>query len=66
MKQDTRQLLKSQGLGHPEYWDELIQLYCGHSLTLKLAVFVIQTIFGGSVLEFLKQDTLFRGDLSHL
>lgn len=66
LKTSARQLLESQGLGSPEHWDELIRLYRGHPLALKLATSVIQTIFGGSVLEFLKQDTLFLGDLNHL
>jgi transcriptional regulator with XRE-family HTH domain len=66
LKQDACQLLESQGLSHPEYWNDLIQLYRGHPLALKLAASVIQTIFGGFVLEFLKQETLFLGDLTHL
>ena len=60
------QLLQQQGLGESEYWAELIQLYRGHPLALKLAAATIQTVFAGSIRTFLEQGTLFLGDLSAL
>ncbi|MGB7413705.1 MAG: helix-turn-helix domain-containing protein [Thermosynechococcaceae cyanobacterium] len=66
LQSGTEQLLQNQGLGESEYWPELIQLYRGHPLALKLAAATIQTVFAGSVRTFLEHGTLFLGDLSHL
>lgn len=66
LKAEVDQFLQLQGLAEPEYWPDLVQLYRGHPLALKLAAVVIQTVFAGSVKEFLQQETLFLGDLNHL
>lgn len=42
---------------------ELIQLYRGHPLALKLMATTIQDIFGGQIYEFLNQSTLVLGDV---
>lgn len=63
---EVDQFLQLQGLAEPDYWPDLVQLYRGHPLALKLAAVVIQTVFAGSVREFLQQETLFLGDLNHL
>jgi transcriptional regulator with XRE-family HTH domain len=66
LKAEVDQFLQLQGLGDSGYWPDLVQLYRGHPLALKLAAVVIQTVFAGSVGDFLKQETLFLGDLNHL
>ncbi|WP_299408922.1 helix-turn-helix domain-containing protein [Acaryochloris sp. IP29b_bin.148] len=66
LKSEVDQFLQQQGLADADYWPDLIQLYRGHPLALKLAVGVIQTVFAGSVKDFLQQETLFLGDLTPL
>jgi transcriptional regulator with XRE-family HTH domain len=66
LQTEAEQLLQCQGLDQPEYWPDLIQLYRGHPLALKLATAVIQTLFAGSVQTFLEHGTLFLGDFSLL
>jgi transcriptional regulator with XRE-family HTH domain len=63
---DSRCILEQKGLHPCPQWDDLISLYRGHPLALSLAAIAIQDVFGGSVTEFLKQNTLFLGDLSPL
>jgi transcriptional regulator with XRE-family HTH domain len=63
---DARSLLENKGLRPCPQWDDLIALYRGHPLALNLAAIAIQDVFGGSVTEFLKQNTLFLGDLRPL
>jgi hypothetical protein len=42
---------------------ELVQLYRGHPLALKLITNTIQDIFGGAIYDFLDQSTLVLGDV---
>ncbi|NEO28551.1 MAG: hypothetical protein F6K03_17150, partial [Kamptonema sp. SIO4C4] len=42
---------------------QLIQLYRGHPLALKLMATTIQDIFGGEIYDFLDQSTLVLGDI---
>lgn len=63
---DARHILENKGLCPCPQWDDLIALYRGHPLALNIAAIAIQDVFGGSVTEFLKQNTLFLGDLKPL
>lgn len=55
---EAREILKSKGLAGEENWDVLIKLYRGNPLALNIISNVIQDLFNGDVLEFLKQNTL--------
>jgi transcriptional regulator with XRE-family HTH domain len=59
----ARQLLEDKQLPEVERWDELIKTYRGHPLALKIVATTIKEVFNGSISEFLRQNTLFLGDL---
>src|SRR6476469_3208970 len=63
---ETQEIFREKGLGEPEKWSELIDLYRGNPLWLNIVATMIQDLFGGSVSEFLSYDTLFLGDLESL
>lgn len=51
------EILKEKGLSDPEDWHALIDRYGGNPLVLKLIASRIKDLFGGSVSNFLDQDT---------
>jgi len=62
--QAAHKILTTKGfLPHTPGSHELIRLYRGHPLALKLMATTIQEIFGGQVDEFLSQSTLVLGDI---
>lgn len=62
--QAAHKILATKGfLPHAPGTNELIRLYRGHPLALKLMATTIQEIFGGQVEEFLSQSTLVLGDI---
>ncbi|AFZ04842.1 ATPase [Oscillatoria nigro-viridis PCC 7112] len=63
---EAQEIFREKGLGEPERWSELIDLYRGNPLWLNIVATLIQDLFGGSVSEFLSYDTLFLGDLESL
>ncbi len=56
------EILRDQGLLEPEKWETLINTYRGNPLCLKIVATMIQELFSGRVVAFLKYDTLFLGD----
>ena len=62
----ARDILKEKGLSEEDLWEELIKPYRGHPLALKIVATTIQDLFGGSVSDFLIQNTLFLGDFEYL
>lgn len=57
------ELVQTQGLSGQELGlTMLIQLYGGNPLALKLVVPLVQSLFGGRVAAFLRQNTLIVGD----
>ncbi|WP_341739543.1 ATP-binding protein [Microcoleus sp. CAWBG640] len=64
--QEAQEIFREKGLGEPEKWSALIDLYRGNPLWLNIVATLIQDLFGGSVSEFLSYDTLFLGDLESL
>jgi hypothetical protein len=60
------EILREKGLAEHEKWSELIELYRGNPLWLKIVATMIQDLFNGSLLEFLSDDQLFLGDLESL
>ena len=63
---EAQEIFREKGLGEPEKWSQLIDLYRGNPLWLNIVATLIQDLFGGSVSEFLSYDTLFLGDLESL
>ncbi|MEA5470557.1 NB-ARC domain-containing protein [Spirulina sp. 06S082] len=60
----ARKILTDRGFSASQNGtNQLIQLYRGHPLALKLISSTIQDIFGGEIFEFLKQSTLVLGDI---
>lgn len=59
-------ILKEKGLSEEDLWEELIKPYRGNPLALKIVATTIQDLFGGSVSDFLIQNTLFLGDFEYL
>ena len=57
------EIFKEKSLFEWGKWGELIQLYRGNPLALKIVATTIQELFGGNVDEFLKQDTIVFGDI---
>jgi hypothetical protein len=55
----AKEILREKDLSYEEEnWQRLIKLYRGHPLALKIVSTTIQDLFGGSVGEFLRQNTL--------
>lgn len=63
---EAREILKFQGLSGEENWGELIKLYRGNPLALKLISTTIQELFNGSVSQFFQYQTLVLSELSHI
>jgi WD40 repeat protein len=64
---ETSELLKTKQLSATEAaFEQLIQMYAGNPLALKIAATTIQDLFDGDVSEFLKQGTAVFGDISDL
>ncbi|HEY9853213.1 MAG TPA: NB-ARC domain-containing protein [Leptolyngbyaceae cyanobacterium] len=55
----AREILKEKGLADEDKWEELIHLYQGNPLWLKIVATLIKDLCGGRVAEFLKYDELF-------
>ncbi|MGV0023786.1 WD40 domain-containing protein [Phormidesmis priestleyi] len=64
---ETSELLKTKNLSATESaFEQLIQMYAGNPLALKIAATTIQDLFDGDVSEFLKHGTAVFGDISDL
>src|SRR5258708_9482674 len=61
---EGQELLKEKGLfGSDGAWADLIHLYSGNPLDLKLASEPIQELFGGDIAGFLKRGKAVFGDI---
>ncbi len=60
------EILKDKQLSESAAWDDLITAYRGHPLALKIVANIINELFNGNVGEFLRQNTLFLGDLQFI
>jgi hypothetical protein len=67
---DAGEIFKVKGLDskteEKKKWADLVELYRGNPLALKIVATTIKELFGGSVREFLKQNTLVFGDIDTL
>ncbi|MEM9540566.1 MAG: XRE family transcriptional regulator [Cyanobacteria bacterium P01_E01_bin.42] len=62
--EESRKILTDRGFASAKNGTiQLIQLYRGHPLALKLISSTIKDIFGGEITEFLRQSTLVLGDI---
>ena len=63
---EAKYIFEAKQLLDSDRWDELIQLYRGNPLALKIVATTITELFNGSVSAFLKQDTIVYGDIYDL
>jgi WD40 repeat protein/transcriptional regulator with XRE-family HTH domain len=64
---DGKQLLQDKDLfGSPIDWAELIHIYSGNPLALKLVAEPIRELFGGNIAGFLAQEEFVFGDIDDL
>lgn len=66
LSKSCHNILQDKELPQPERWDDLIEAYHGHPLALKIVATTIKEVFNGNVLEFLRHNTLFLGDLEFI
>jgi hypothetical protein len=66
LRSGADKIFKEKQLLDVDRWEELIQLYQGNPLALKIVATTIQELFGGSVAVFLKQNTIVFGDLNDI
>jgi WD40 repeat protein len=64
----AKQLVEQKGefFATETEWEQLINLYRGNPLALKLTACHIQNVFGGNIGEFLKNNSLFFQDIREL
>ncbi len=64
---EGRKLLEGAGLfGQDDAWAELVRLYAGNPLALKLIAEPIREVFGGNITAFLKGEETVFGDVYNL
>lgn len=66
LSKSCHKILQDKELPEPERWDDLIEAYQGHPLALKIVATTIKEVFNGNLSEFLRQNTLFLGDLEFI
>ncbi len=62
----AKEILQAKKLSDPDKWSELIQIYRGNPLALKIIANTIRDLFGGKVSTFLRQQTIVFGELNDL
>lgn len=63
-KEDAKRILETKGVSRVKRGvEELIQLYRGNPLALKIIATTIQELFDGDISQFLEQSTLIIGDI---
>ncbi|UKO95880.1 NB-ARC domain-containing protein [Nostoc sp. UHCC 0870] len=62
----AKEIFREKKLLDQDSWDDLIQLYRGNPLALKIVANTIQELFGGKVSAFLKQETIVFGELNDI
>lgn len=63
---DGREIFQSQNLSDEPQWNDLIEIYKGNPLALKIVATTIQYLFNGQVANFLKRRTLLPKDIRNL
>ncbi len=62
----ANEIFKEKNLLDPTLWENLIMLYGGNPLALKIVASTIKELFGGKVSVFLKQETIVFGELKDI
>jgi DNA-binding CsgD family transcriptional regulator len=65
-KISAQTILKDKGLSEQKNHAQLIDLYRGNPLALKIVAATIQDVFGGSIDEFLSGSSMFVGDFGEI
>lgn len=60
----AQEILRDKGLSQEDKWGELIKLYRGNPLSLNIVAATIIDIFDGSVAKFIKQNTVYLGQIN--
>ncbi|MEM7592240.1 MAG: NB-ARC domain-containing protein [Cyanobacteria bacterium P01_A01_bin.83] len=63
---EAKEILRENKLLDPDRWSELIQIYRGNPLALKIIANTISELFGSKVTAFLRQKTIIFGELNDL
>lgn len=63
---DAKDILSGRKLLDTDQWLDLIEIYRGNPLALKIVANTIKELFGGSVSAFLQQKTIIFGELNDL
>lgn len=63
---EAKEILRENKLLDPDRWSELIQIYRGNPLALKIIANTISELFGSKVTTFLRQKTIIFGELNDL
>ncbi len=62
-KEAAQEILREKGLSQADKWGELIKIYRGNPLSLYIVAATIIDIFDGDVCNFIKQNTIYLGQL---
>ncbi|MEM7552737.1 MAG: NB-ARC domain-containing protein [Cyanobacteria bacterium P01_A01_bin.84] len=62
----AREIFKEKNLLDASLWENLIILYGGNPLALKIVASTIKELFGGKVSAFLRQETIVFGELNDI
>lgn len=63
---EAEEILKAKKLLDQEKWSDLIAIYRGNPLALKIVASTIKELFGGKVSTFLRQETIIFGELNDI
>lgn len=62
LAEEAELIFEEKGLLNAEVWEQIIKIYCGNPLWLKIITNFIQELFQGNVSEFLEYDSNFLPD----
>ncbi|HEY9768940.1 MAG TPA: NB-ARC domain-containing protein [Coleofasciculaceae cyanobacterium] len=63
---EAKDIFRAKSLLDVEKWSDLVEVYRGNPLALKIVANTIKGLFGGKVATFLKQKTIIFGELNDL
>lgn len=63
---EGREIFKSQNLSDEKQWNDLIDIYKGNPLALKIVASTIQYLFNGQAAQFLKRRSLIPKEIRNL
>lgn len=63
LEEAAREILRANGLSEEPSWDDLSQRYGYNPFYLKIVSATVRELFGGSVTQFLRENTIVLGDI---